>query len=91
MKDSATIKKASFISPLGDERDNGFNLPVENGDSHTLDFNKASERLKKIVHKTPLTYNHHLSKKHQCNIFLKKADFYRSCAHTSFADHIKYD
>ena len=39
-----------------------------------LDFHAAAERLKKIVNRTPLTYNHHLSKKYQCNIFLKRED-----------------
>ncbi len=75
MKDSATIKKTTFI-PLKDEGSNGLNPSagkVATG-SKTLDFHKASERLKQIVHKTPLTYNHHLSKKHQCNIFLKRED-----------------
>lgn len=40
----------------------------------TLDFHAAAERLKKVVNRTPLTYNHHLSKKYQCNIFLKRED-----------------
>lgn len=39
-----------------------------------LDFRKASERLKKIVNKTPLSYNDNLSKKYQCNVFLKRED-----------------
>ena len=42
--------------------------------SGALDFNKAVERLKKIVNRTPLTYNHNLSKKYNCNIFLKRED-----------------
>ena len=40
----------------------------------TLDFHAAAERLRKVVNRTPLTYNHHLSKKYQCNIFLKRED-----------------
>lgn len=40
----------------------------------SLDFNSASLRLKKVVHKTPLQRNAHLSKKYNCNIFLKRED-----------------
>ncbi len=40
----------------------------------TLDFKAAAERLRKVVNRTPLSYNHHLSKKYQCNIFLKRED-----------------
>jgi threonine dehydratase len=39
-----------------------------------LDFVSAHLRLKKVVNRTPLTYNHSLSKKYQCNIFLKRED-----------------
>ena len=39
-----------------------------------LDFNRASERLKKVATRTPLTFNHNLSRKYQCNIFLKRED-----------------
>ena len=39
-----------------------------------LDFASAYLRLKKVVNRTPLTYNHNLSKKYQCNIFLKRED-----------------
>jgi threonine dehydratase len=39
-----------------------------------LDFRKAADRLKKIVTRTPLTYNDNLSRKYQCNIFLKRED-----------------
>ena len=40
----------------------------------TLDFASAHERLKKVVNRTPLTFNHNLSKKYQCSIFLKRED-----------------
>src|SRR5215211_1792120 len=40
----------------------------------TLDFHAAAERLKKIVNRTPLTYNHNLSKKYNCHVFLKRED-----------------
>ncbi|MEP6927262.1 MAG: threonine ammonia-lyase [Ginsengibacter sp.] len=42
--------------------------------SLTLDFHGAAERLKKIVNRTPLALNHNLSRKYQCNIFLKRED-----------------
>ncbi len=41
---------------------------------YNLDFKTASERLKKVVTRTPLIYNDHLSKKYHCNIFLKRED-----------------
>ena len=40
----------------------------------TLDFHRAAERLKKIVYRTPLALNHNLSRKYQCNVFLKRED-----------------
>ena len=40
----------------------------------TLDFAAAYQRLKKIVNRTPLIYNQHLSARYQCNIFLKRED-----------------
>lgn len=39
-----------------------------------LNFSAAAERLKKVVNRTPLTYNHNLSKKYNCNVFLKRED-----------------
>jgi threonine dehydratase len=45
-------------------------LPVVVG----LDFTAAALRLKKIVNKTPLQLNHNLSKKYQCNVYLKRED-----------------
>jgi threonine dehydratase len=42
--------------------------------TYQLSFENAVERLKKVVRRTPLTYNHNLSKKYQCNIFLKRED-----------------
>jgi threonine dehydratase len=39
-----------------------------------LDFSAAALRLKKVVHRTPLQRNNHLSKKYECNIFLKRED-----------------
>ncbi len=48
-----------YPPPLGDER---------------LDFANAALRLKKVVNRTPLTFNRGLSKKYQCNIYLKRED-----------------
>ncbi len=42
--------------------------------SLTLDFQAAKKRLEKVVIRTPLTYNHNLSRKYQCNVFLKRED-----------------
>ncbi|HEV7783308.1 MAG TPA: threonine ammonia-lyase [Chitinophagaceae bacterium] len=44
--------------------------------AHTvqLDFASASLRLKGVVNRTPLTFNHGLSAKYQCSVFLKRED-----------------
>ncbi|MEO8713002.1 MAG: threonine ammonia-lyase [Parafilimonas sp.] len=39
-----------------------------------FNFKEAALRLKEIVTKTPLQYNAHLSKRYQCNIYLKRED-----------------
>ncbi|HEY1112312.1 MAG TPA: threonine ammonia-lyase [Chitinophagaceae bacterium] len=39
-----------------------------------LNFHKAAERLKPVVNKTPLAYNHNLSQKYQCQVYLKRED-----------------
>ena len=39
-----------------------------------LNFSDAAQRLKNVVNRTPLTFNLNLSKKYQCNIFLKRED-----------------
>lgn len=39
-----------------------------------LEFHKAALRLKKIVNKTPLMLNANLSRKYQCNVYLKRED-----------------
>lgn len=39
-----------------------------------LDFKQAAERLKKVVNRTPLIFNQNLSKKYQCNVYLKRED-----------------
>lgn len=40
----------------------------------TLDFEKAAARIKKVVNRTPLTYNNNLSRKYNCNVYLKRED-----------------
>src|SRR6187401_715816 len=40
----------------------------------SLDFTGAALRLKKIVNRTPLQFNHNLSRKYDCNIYLKRED-----------------
>jgi len=44
------------------------------GTTYNLSFLDAAERLKKIVTRTPLTFNQSLSKKYECNVFLKRED-----------------
>jgi len=39
-----------------------------------LDFSGAYARLKDVVKKTPLTYNHNLSRKYECEVYLKRED-----------------
>jgi threonine dehydratase len=50
-----------------------YNSPPNGGDGG-LDFIKASIRLKKVVNRTPLTFSQSLSKKYQCNVYLKRED-----------------
>ena len=42
--------------------------------SYSIDFNAAANRLREIVVKTPLTYNHSLSRKYDCDVYLKRED-----------------
>jgi threonine dehydratase len=48
------------------------NTPL--GDGGILDFTGAALRLKKIVNRTPLQFSHSLSKKYQCDVYLKRED-----------------
>jgi threonine dehydratase len=50
------------------------NFPGSSLGAGGLDFTGAALRLKKIVTKTPLQRNTHLSKKYECNIYLKRED-----------------
>lgn len=47
--------------------------PIKIG-SYELDIVAAHERLKKVVTQTPLQLNRTLSKKYQCNVYLKRED-----------------
>jgi threonine dehydratase len=39
-----------------------------------LDVHGASERLKKVVVRTPLMLNQNLSRRYHCNVYLKRED-----------------
>jgi len=53
-------------------RSNG-ELPCK-GEFAGLEFHRAAERLQKVVRRTPLTFNHNLSRKYECNVYLKRED-----------------
>lgn len=42
--------------------------------TYTLDFQAAAAKLKEVVNRTSLTYNHNLSRKYGCQVFLKRED-----------------
>src|ERR1700722_16540132 len=42
--------------------------------NHQLNFSEAAKRLKNIVSHTPLQLNANLSRKYQCNVYLKRED-----------------
>ncbi len=42
--------------------------------THTLDFEAAAKRLLNVVNRTPLTYNRALSRRYNCNVYLKRED-----------------
>jgi threonine dehydratase len=51
------------------------NSPVVGaGDDLTFHFQEAALRLRGIVNRTPLQFNHNLSRKFACNIYLKRED-----------------
>jgi threonine dehydratase len=47
---------------------------MHNNKFSQLDFKGAYARLKDVVKKTPLTYNHNLSRKYGCEVYLKRED-----------------
>ncbi len=42
--------------------------------THTLNFRAAAARLQNVVNRTPLMYNHALSRRYNCNVYLKRED-----------------
>ena len=42
--------------------------------TQTLDFKAAATRLKNVANRTPLEFNQGLSRKYQCNVYLKRED-----------------
>src|SRR5215468_1735080 len=51
----------------------GSTVKISSGQDR-LDFLAAEERLKKIVIRTPLQFNHNLSRKYHCRVYLKRED-----------------
>ena len=47
---------------------------MQDSNDFQLDFTGAYTRLQDIVKKTPLTYNHNLSRKYACDVYLKRED-----------------
>lgn len=47
---------------------------ISKATAHQLDFEKAAQRLKGVVNRTPLVLSHTLSRKYNCNVYLKRED-----------------
>ena len=47
---------------------------MQDSNDFQLDFAGAYARLQDVVKKTPLTYNHNLSRKYACDVYLKRED-----------------
>ena len=47
---------------------------MQDSSDFQLDFAGAYTRLQNVVKKTPLTYNHNLSRKYGCDVYLKRED-----------------
>jgi threonine dehydratase len=47
---------------------------IPSRDGQGMDFNSAAKRLREIVSRTPLMLNNNLSRKYQCNVYLKRED-----------------
>jgi threonine dehydratase len=47
---------------------------ISENEKASFQFHEAALRLKEIVNRTPLQFNHNLSRKYSCNIFLKRED-----------------
>jgi threonine dehydratase len=48
--------------------------PLISGKENSFHFDEAALRLKEVINRTPLQFNHNLSRKYECNIFLKRED-----------------
>ena len=48
---------------------------VKKINKHVLDIAGAAARLKSVVTHTPLQFNANLSRKYQCNVYLKREDY----------------
>src|SRR5215510_3374239 len=56
-------------------RRNATNVPSAGGELRaSLQFAEAAERLHGVVNRTPLQLNSNLSRKYQCNVYLKRED-----------------
>jgi threonine dehydratase len=42
--------------------------------THILNFQAAADRLQHVVNRTPLMYNDALSRRYNCNVYLKRED-----------------
>ena len=49
-------------------------LPMNTETTYQFNFGEAAERLEKVVIKTPLQLNTNLSRRYQCNVYLKRED-----------------
>lgn len=49
-------------------------MSVQTKQNINLDFLQAYERLRKVVNRTALSYNHNLSTRYKCNVLLKRED-----------------
>ena len=47
---------------------------LQENEQMTFHFQQAALRLKEIVNRTPLQFNHDLSRKYKCHVFLKRED-----------------
>ena len=48
--------------------------PAATKNTRELDFERAAERLKGVIYHTPLSYNKNLSRKYNCDVYLKRED-----------------
>lgn len=68
-----SLKEGDDLIDLVEKQNQSNNSPLGVG-GNVLDIPAAARRLKNIVNRTPLSFNANLSKKYQCNVFLKRED-----------------